>query len=813
MGTKELLGLSTIVENTIESLDISKEERELMYEILLIEKDNRDREAKLYREKYQEQIKKFTDKKKDESEQKPVDKSELKPELKPEPNTKSLSFLSIRLKNYRQFYDDSGKINLGPDNGKMINIIQGANGWGKSNILNAINYCLFLNEPHLKEASAALPIVNKKAIEEAKDGKEIEMIIELELGNKEKKYRIDRKITVTKGKLSKTVDPDSGELIYDVKHVPKLKALLPVGVELDDMLTSYKYSQGDNWDDRNFTAGVESLLPKQLIPFFFLDGEFLESLNTTFEGIELGVKEISHISLTEKVVEHLPKILKVYEKKASGQNDDQDKLLEEKNRHETWLQSLDQAGEPRFDETDPILLTAKGEKSEECHPFSGIPRKKSKEKERSRIKARIELLLSMIQKDNAELKLEWGGELEEIVKTTLPNLEEKLIEKKEEKLKWIITYGPQIYLSSCMVYTCGLVDTKRNRGQLPVKYSDWFYNDLMEKGDCICGTSLSDNTAKENLRIWHDVEKADERLDAAVDATTDFKSTLKSLPESLEKIDVFRRDIKELDEKIKKTRDKKTELETKLDGVNKDEMKTVNDEYHARDSQKDGLDQQIAELTARITSRERDRNIAKKSYNQMVKSSKKRDESIDKLETCQNLSDNFQKVVESVTKRMRKEIGETTKNNFKKLIGKQRLISNVVLNETYRLTVTDSDGWNTTGSLSAGEKLCLALAYIAAIRGMTGYQMPLIIDTPLSKISGTPTSFIGEHLPGFLSNTQLTLLVTDKEYQSSIVDPDDSTKFSDTFRKTIKESVNKEYLLVYDEEKKSTSFKSMPEMR
>jgi len=64
MGTKELLGLSKIVEETIESLDISAAEKELMYEIILIEKDNRDQSAKLYNDKYQEKIKKFSDEKK-----------------------------------------------------------------------------------------------------------------------------------------------------------------------------------------------------------------------------------------------------------------------------------------------------------------------------------------------------------------------------------------------------------------------------------------------------------------------------------------------------------------------------------------------------------------------------------------------------------------------------------------------------------------------------------------------------------------------------------------------------------------------------
>ena len=64
MGTKELLGLTPIVEETIESLDISAEEKELMYEVILIEKNNRDKLAKVYRDKYQELIKKFADAKK-----------------------------------------------------------------------------------------------------------------------------------------------------------------------------------------------------------------------------------------------------------------------------------------------------------------------------------------------------------------------------------------------------------------------------------------------------------------------------------------------------------------------------------------------------------------------------------------------------------------------------------------------------------------------------------------------------------------------------------------------------------------------------
>ena len=64
MGTKELLGLSKIVEEMIESLNISAEEKEMMYDFILIEKNNRDKASKFYKDKYQERIKEFTEKEK-----------------------------------------------------------------------------------------------------------------------------------------------------------------------------------------------------------------------------------------------------------------------------------------------------------------------------------------------------------------------------------------------------------------------------------------------------------------------------------------------------------------------------------------------------------------------------------------------------------------------------------------------------------------------------------------------------------------------------------------------------------------------------
>ena len=66
---------------------------------------------------------------------------------------------SLELKNYRQYRDQKITFALGEAN-KRITVIQGANGAGKTNILNAITWCLFNEERHLGDAHRGLPLIN-----------------------------------------------------------------------------------------------------------------------------------------------------------------------------------------------------------------------------------------------------------------------------------------------------------------------------------------------------------------------------------------------------------------------------------------------------------------------------------------------------------------------------------------------------------------------------------------------------------------------------------------------------------------------------
>lgn len=713
-----------------------------------------------------------------------------------------LQILTLRLKNYRQYYGDQ-KIDLSSGE-KNINIIQGENGEGKSNILNAINYCLYKEEPHLKSNSQQMPIINTKAIEETKIGGEVPMEVELELGNKDVKYRISRKISAKKRELRKITK--DGSTTYEVEYM-KGYGLFPTGLEpfmMEDFKIGRKGKSG--WDDRPIESAVRQLLPDELRSFYFLDGEFLESLHTTFDSVQKGIEEVSHLNIAFDTIDHLKKVLRILEKQTEGIDADADKLLDQMHRAENWLNSTDDAGIiKKSDSPKDIIWKPKIEDGEKTdyHPLSGKPRLKSKKQEAEWFREKIKEIDSLLQKHNSESVQGWSLELEKLDNSVIPKKDEKLQDLKKDKMEYMIRLGPLIYLKSCIEYTCNLVDEKRQKGELPVKYTDIFIQDLLERKECICGNDLSNEKARMTLLSWQQKSKMSEKLDSAVEATADFKSILKNLKERVSRLDTLRSNISSTQDELEEHYARKQELITLLKNSNEEEVEKLINEREARQNILDKLNQEIGNIESDIRHWEEEHNSARKERSRIELQNKRLAKDKIKLDLCENTLKNLEKVRDIVLEKVRGDVAKNTKENFLNLIWKKDTFADVTVSEDYRITVLRKDGYDATHNLSAGEKLVLALSFIAAIRKITGFRMPLVIDTPLGKISGKPTKNIGDFLAKFFKDTQVTLLVTDKEYQF------EDKKINQSFRDIIKDHVNKEYLLDFDEKKNCTTIGPM----
>src|SRR3989344_6566751 len=115
----------------------------------------------------------------------------------------------IILKNYRPYLDE--KIVFSNDEKhKNFTIIQGANGVGKSSLLNAITWWLYDEEIDLKTDQKGLPIFNTEAFENLKKNQILEVKVEIQMIDKEGlKHNFIRTIKYRKGEdMIEEIVPD-----------------------------------------------------------------------------------------------------------------------------------------------------------------------------------------------------------------------------------------------------------------------------------------------------------------------------------------------------------------------------------------------------------------------------------------------------------------------------------------------------------------------------------------------------------------------------------------------------------------------------
>jgi len=222
----------------------------------------------------------------------------------------------IILKNYRQFRDVG--ISFRKTSQHDLHIFIGAIGTGKTNFLNAINWCLYGEEPYLTKENQQLPILNLKTIEEAEDGEDKEVIVELWIETNDE----GRVIFTRKMKLR----------VYRGISEPQVQDTL-FEVKISDSKGNIKLLK-----DEDALDFVERFVPKRIREFFFFDGERLDRYfrEATGPNVRHAISVISQKELIDRVHERIEAIRKEWEKEAGRANPQ----IEEIRRHLRFAQII-----------------------------------------------------------------------------------------------------------------------------------------------------------------------------------------------------------------------------------------------------------------------------------------------------------------------------------------------------------------------------------------------------------------------------------------------------------------------------------------
>ena len=701
--------------------------------------------------------------------------------------------VKLELENYRQYYGLQVADFSSRDDG--FSVFLGENGEGKSNLLNAINWCLYKTEPH-KLKNKTMPIINMRYLNEINNGEKAMMKVTLHLKKNDIEYKITRRLQGIKHEFQK--ESNSGVDVYKIILYDDMP--VPAGFEVytspSDVAFLKTMADGRSEDQtirHDFTSQINNeILPLELAPFFLLDGEFMEKLFVDSNELENGVKEISQLNLIDKTLEHAKKMIKPGTK---GRSKERDELIESIQYHQCYIESKNNRGEDLFS-NEPIPLS---KTNDDFYHTSGDPRIKDLDLAINKISTEHSSIVKKIGETGAITKNQLYEKQLKLNKEIRSD-KETLNELRDKHKEFLITIGPKLLLKKALSEANGIISYATKQGHLPTHTKIQFTSELLSKKICICGTKLTDGSDAQNnvMKVKNSISE-DADLDIAIvmkyrnisflnveNNKKEFDTVVSSIPLRENALSIKIEELKTLQKQM-------------MDSTNNELHKQLlHDEKYLNDL-KDKLIQKRSDEKNEIEScRTKLGNLRHTLTNIENKDTRDHKKSYYNVH-WENVVKKLSQLHDELKTEIREQMQQRTTEIFQTISWKKGYFKSIIITPNYKLILLNKDGWDVMDELSAGERLLLALSFIAALRINTGYMFPLIVDTPLGRISGTPRILLANTLPDCLPNSQITLLATDTEHLSPIVDID-TGDVKDSFRNILKKKINiKEFRIKLNE--------------
>ncbi|RZD45668.1 MAG: hypothetical protein CXT78_04980 [Thaumarchaeota archaeon] len=692
-----------------------------------------------------------------------------------------IKLISIEIENYRQYYDNH-KINfVGREDG--FTVIMGKNGEGKSNLLNAINWCLYNSEPHgigddnLEHDSEnkSLSIINNRAVKDAKKDTRVDLKVDLWIQKGDTVYSIVRTVGILRGELE-TRKLSTGDEEILLKNDP-MGFRIPKGCErLDKPFSNFVVTKkgphnSDFTDTIRWTTPenqVKDILPESLSKYFLLDGEFLEAFWRKTRNIKEGIEQISQLHLLtgglEKINDHMVTPSKGFSK-------DTDEMTGKIIQHENYAKSLDNDGK----ESITSIPRYKSDPSEEdtYYHATGNPRIND-------LKEDTEKMTEHLLKISEEIKNS-GWAKKELLDGEYASLEKEL-EELEEDLELsgqrftynLIKKGPQLMLKDAITKSIKLIDKEIDAGGLPVKYKRLFADSLLESKQCVCHEPLEPGTERtKNVEDFKKDLVGKEEYDDVAILGDEFKRFFLNTYDSFCKENF--EDPRKATSKLQKIFDVKdqrfTEIKDQLKPFAGQEGDNLIDKQRYIEEQKDERNEWLRKEENNLRDNNKSLGEQRKNLDTALTKNKAAAKVVYQSKIWNVVALKLEQAYNELKDEIRINVQDTTWKNYGRLLSNPSEFEKFSIEPDYTVHLLDKADFNKAKNLSAGQSLLLTLAFVSAIREPTGYKFPLIVDSPAGKVDGPNTHNIGKCLPDFLPNAQLVLLVTNKEY-TDYISPD-----------------------------------------
>jgi DNA sulfur modification protein DndD len=623
----------------------------------------------------------------------------------------------LQIENYRQY----GQLDLDLSRGGDVAVVVGSNGTGKTNLLNAIIWCLYKREDYYAHDMESSPQVHQKTVDDAADGALMRVRVALDVSFESgAKASIERTQEFVKHGRS----PEA--------HADQLKI-----IELRDTARGFQtVPNPDHWIERH--------VPSRLEPYFLFDGERLDNFFRHAEAkkVQDAVLQIAQIDLLGKLIAHLDNVGGTLYSKAG------------KSAGGTQMEDLAQ----RLDLRQGDFRKAVADISQ-------------REQELARCDDAVRMLeakIGNIAEVMADIKRRKRLEQE------LDGITTSLDEAWQELDRWTVQSAPGVLTFGAVGALQHKIGEARNDRMLPPPVAPRILEELLEKAECVCGSSLdegSDGRTKIEslLAEYAKVNELGEEL-------LELEPGLHTLTAWVQAADQAAKShtsrIQDWESRREKAAEDLELLGRRLAGHEDSQVQAIEAELRKA---KDEVERARLALAKRQIESEHFRDEADKIERELERLAGKEEKIRSLMHEAQfarRCLDVARGIYRELTNEVRERVAETLQSHFLKMTWKREGIQSVGIDDQYRVSVRNHRGWEILNGLSSGERECLALAFSLALSEVSGFELPMVIDTPMGRLNPDVQAFMARVLAESTRDGdhthQLLLLMTEAEYNEEV---------------------------------------------
>lgn len=631
---------------------------------------------------------------------------------------------SIEIQNFRQYRNLSFK--FPHSNGENdLHIIFANNGVGKTNVLNAITWCLYDVEMHLGDKNTALAILNNQKVQELRT--------HLPVGGSV----IGEAIV----KITFSSDDASEKILF--QRVGKFNVTTDAVISVDTKFTIMHFINGE-WNsvesEEETLSLVKKNVPEEIHEYIFFDGEHLENYFRAgqSDNIKNGIEELTQAVIIEKAEAAFnnyltgvlnPQIANSSVKDISTAQKELDKIQEAIDACSTSIEAMT----TQIHHCDDEIATLDNIISGHIH----VSEKTSRLKE-------VESLIDSLKVDIAK--------------------------KKAEMMVFVREYVQYFALYPAIKNLYNYIQEQDKHGKLPPRIDKFLLQAIEEHKHClICDQDLSDHS-------YSFIQELRKELEVSSETSALLNKSVVVLRQYIDKLSHYQeRRISLMDEE-KALRKQYTEYLEEEKQLNIYLMNIPNTEAvtKAIENKKEYRKKRDEIVAKKGVEEEHKKELDNQLYTQskLLKSLIEKNKQLEKInqqaDYCKKCRNVLKETRLDLLEESRHEMEQETFDTFTRLLWKKDAFSKVEILEDYTFRLLDKYGSQTLGSCSAAERALLALSFTLALQKVSMHDSLLFIDTPIGRVDQDNRLNFVNTLCEIAKSKQVILTFTPVEYDDKV---------------------------------------------